>query len=233
MTRMLAVALVSLNLSGPTRAYFGQTISFKATWHSDTPAALWVSITPLTNAQHCSDRRSGMKGPVGDLAIINRIPTNDGTQDVDASRVTTAPAAYLVCGWIQAPGRPDSDPLAGPIERHLTVTTPALYRGKTSRHLGMSFATAGPNVLNMHFDIRFKCPRKVPQPLLEPVNFDTFKIGPGGRLRFDGQGGGQKVKMRGRIRGRRASGTFVGTLARQGGAVCRSGKLRWSAKRTK
>lgn len=164
-------------------------------------------------------------------------PDNQGTEKLDASRVAQAPATYLICGWLQKidPVKevgPDAEPWIQPVEKRLTVVKPLAYQGRSGRRLSMGFWIAGENVLNMGFNVKFRCRAKNSFPISDVLYFATFALGPGGRMKLDATGGDRSAKLRGVVRGKRASGTLTATLKTSDGN-CRTGRLRWRARRVK
>jgi hypothetical protein len=243
---------VSASIDAPSTATAGDTVTVAVHWQANAPRQLFVIEQP-TSAGGCPAsyaQRSPASSPlsVGNFGSSDPIgePNQSGTQTyrlVVAKDVT-------ICAWIASDATAPTD--FGPVSAAIHVTPPPpprTFKGKTSQRLPFAITMQGPTVLQMNFRTRYHCPHRahftngnlwngVYAFTLSSQNFGVLKVGEGGRFltKLDGNKS-NRIDIFGILSGKRMRGTITATAKANvliGGRdkeTCRSGRVRWNARR--
>jgi hypothetical protein len=245
-------ATASASIDAPSTATAGDTVTVAVHWQADELRQLFVIDQP-SSAGGCpasyaqrsqassllSGGHSGSSDSIGD-------PNQSGTQTY---RLVVAKDLTL-CAWIASDATAPTD--FGPVSAAIQAKPPApprTFMGKTSQRLPFAITMQGSTLLRMNFRARYHCPHRAHFTngslwngiygfALSSQNFGVLQVDNGGRFltKLDGNRNNM-IDIDGALSGKRMRGTFTATARANvliGGRdreTCRSGRVRWSARR--
>jgi hypothetical protein len=203
---------------------------------SASDVTLYLDLKRLpSHGRLCAGSHAADRGALQTIAL-----TTPSRRTTSAVRVS-APGVYVACAWLEWPHGTIDGPFSGRFVvagRHQRAT---LYYGFTSQKIPQSklrssdpivFETIDGQIVNLSYFARYTCTRagKPPTHPIYTTSFPAFGQSSAAFFGYTFVSGSDRAVLRGHF-GRRASTGTLSESYTSGGYRCRSGTLRFTARR--